>query len=463
MRKFPILILVVVLLYACSKIEKALDLPPDEFSVEVLREPATAFLSWDDASDPSGDTLTFSVELDGRTPIHNISQTRYVITGLEQNQFYRGKVVATNKKGLQRAAEFEITAYQEQLLVSDLYSAIGSYDITGRLSWENRWISVGTPVITNDSVLIVQESDKVSALKLSDGKVIWKKGFGALKYRNPICHDGIVYVEYYNRLYAISTIDGSNIWSIDCNSMRDLAMGNGILYLLNSVGPNRRELKAINPKTGAIKWSTIPASDGILSAMVAKNGVVYLTSTNTMDKPGYLYAYDAITGGVKWRYEFVGTSLQVEESGAPVILNEMIYIPVEQGYALPSKTFIHAVNINNGKLVWQKPMVNIYQLDELAVDTTGVYACGDYAIAKLNPVNGALIWSQSGDFTGNMTLSKDYVFTTVGSRKYVSAYSTTSGDLKRKISGFSNCWYSPVVYKDGQAYYPANSPMSVKH
>lgn len=64
------------------------------------------------------------------------------------------------------------------------------------------------------------------------------------------------------------------------------------------------------------------------SAMVAKNGMLYLTAATTLDKPGYLFAFDANTGVEKWLNEFIGSSLFMEESGAPVILGNMIYIPV---------------------------------------------------------------------------------------------------------------------------------------
>ncbi|MBC9930563.1 PQQ-binding-like beta-propeller repeat protein [Chitinophaga qingshengii] len=456
----------ILALAACKKIAEKINFPPDQFSVVVARKATTAKLTWNGATDPDGDTLTFAVELEGQSLVNGLTVTQYEITGLLPYQGYKGKVIATDPKGLKRIVDFEIIPYGEQLLVYEMISHLASFDLDGNRAWEHNWDCRGAPVVFGDT-LIVSMGSSIIAARASDGEMLWiKKDMPTGRIRYPMLHNGIVYVEAAAKLHALNVVDGSTIWSMNCDSRRDLAIGNETLYLLDVDANDKAKvhLKAIHLKTGMLKWS-VSLSSSAVSALVAKNGMLYFTQAASWDKPDYLLAFDANTGIEKWRYELPGSSLFVEESGAPVILGDIIYIPVLQTSSLVNKTLLYAFHANDGKLVWKQYLENIYTgVDELAADATGIYACGNNQLIKVNPANGSVIWSQSGDFSGSITLTEENVFTTSGGiRGTVMAFNVATGQSKRVVNGSANYFYSPVAYKNEKVFYPARSPMSTKN
>src|SRR5438045_570481 len=79
------------------------------------------------------------------------------------------------------------------------------------------------------------------------------------------------------------------------------------------------------------------------------NGVLYFGS-----RDAYLYAVDAATGNLRWRFSTNGISL---EQSSPTVSNGVVYIG--GWYDVPGfsrKGSLYAVNASTGQLVWEKLM-----------------------------------------------------------------------------------------------------------
>jgi outer membrane protein assembly factor BamB len=94
--------------------------------------------------------------------------------------------------------------------------------------------------------------------------------------------------------------------------------------------------------TGTLKWKyTLPVEDyhaaGPTSPPAVNNGIVYLVGT--CNQVSSLFALDANTGALKWKYKFTTMCL-----GSPTIANNIIYIGVSN--------LIYALDATTGALKW---------------------------------------------------------------------------------------------------------------
>ena len=90
---------------------------PGPFSVSVGEvTQSTAFIEWTAASDPDGDKITYTVELDvspveTNDPIRAtfLSRDSWLFTGLDANETYVGRVIAVDANGGRRSVSFSFT------------------------------------------------------------------------------------------------------------------------------------------------------------------------------------------------------------------------------------------------------------------------------------------------------------------------------------------------------------------
>jgi outer membrane protein assembly factor BamB len=71
------------------------------------------------------------------------------------------------------------------------------------------------------------------------------------------------------------------------------------------------------------------------------DGVVYEGSND-----GYVYALNAVTGGVIWKYKGTGSSVE----SSPAVANGVVYV----GYLWDGQNgWVVALNATNGALIWR--------------------------------------------------------------------------------------------------------------
>lgn len=170
--------------------------------------------------------------------------------------------------------------------------------VDGGLRWRYRTGGpvVGAPTIVGRTLYVASTDGIVYAFEARTGDIQWTSDLGADIDTSPTVSEGAIYVATYSptpNLYALSTSDGSPLWSSPLDSAVDFAspaVSNGVVYATSLGG----EVYAFDAGTGSRLWTTTPG--GLIEASpTVADGLVYV---GTYD--GVLYALDPATGGVEW-------------------------------------------------------------------------------------------------------------------------------------------------------------------
>ena len=110
------------------------------------------------------------------------------------------------------------------------------------------------------------------------------------------------------------------------------------LYVINAspsaISATGWSLTALNALTGAVRWK-LPTG-GMIGKPVIANGVIYFAPQD-----GYVYAVDAATGKLRWRFQrTVNISQTVGLDGYPALDGDTLYVASDGGavYALDAQT-----------------------------------------------------------------------------------------------------------------------------
>ncbi|MBI1252472.1 MAG: PQQ-dependent dehydrogenase, methanol/ethanol family [Alphaproteobacteria bacterium] len=133
----------------------------------------------------------------------------------------------------------------------------------------------------------------------------------------PIVVDGVMYVtSAWSNVVALNAATGEEIWKWDAEvprsrgqyaccdvTNRGVAVWNGKVYVATIDG----RLVALNAEDGAVAWSQLTVDQSkpytITGAPRAANGLIYIGNGGAeYGVRGYVSAYDAATGELKWRF-----------------------------------------------------------------------------------------------------------------------------------------------------------------
>jgi outer membrane protein assembly factor BamB len=133
-------------------------------------------------------------------------------------------------------------------------------------------------------------------------------GFSGIDAATPVVSGGRVYLQDLNSdVYAVSLADGHLLWQHRYRrpdgGPNGLAVANGVVY-----GNTDTSAFALSARTGVERWRTrlTRARNPVTIAPVVANGLVYTSSTGQAPGGrGTLYALDARTGQVQWRFDTI--------------------------------------------------------------------------------------------------------------------------------------------------------------
>ncbi len=193
---------------------------------------------------------------------------------------------------------------------------------TGALVWT---YSAGSNVLSSlalaNGVLYVAAFDgNVHALNAATGVLIWKHLLAGNIYASPSVADGMLYVgdSYPDwNFYALDATTGATVWKYPvAEYASSQAIANGVVYVIPNLG-----VIALDAKTGVRLWES--STGGAANAPVVANGVLYLSAQDES-----LYAFNAGTGALLWKYAFSKGS-----PSPPVVVNGLVYIGCYNLYA----------------------------------------------------------------------------------------------------------------------------------
>lgn len=194
-------------------------------------------------------------------------------------------------------------------------------------------IDAARPASADAERLYVASRDAVHAVSLTTGKTIWSVDTGTLT-ATPLVHAGWVIVAGVGTVTALRATDGSVVWRRTMGPVEVRpAIDGDLLYvpLLNN------RLAALRLPNGETAWEA--RLDGEPGEPLAAGGRVYAGST---DK--YFYAFDADHGELKWR-QHAGAAPR----GRPEVDDDHIYF-------VSRDNVLRALDRGHGARKWASPL-----------------------------------------------------------------------------------------------------------
>ncbi len=173
------------------------------------------------------------------------------------------------------------------------------------LAWEydlSAGTANGAPIIADSIVIAGTMRGELHAVRLTDGKKIGWVSLGDAIHGTPAISGSTVFVPLTNSRESVVAFDlteGRPKWKQSCGDVEtSLLLADGRLY----GGTTEGSLFCLEPVSGAVHWVfSLPENrtrKGIRSSPAAWKSLVMFGADN-----GCLYALDAATGKVQWKYQ----------------------------------------------------------------------------------------------------------------------------------------------------------------
>ena len=216
-----------------------------------------------------------------------------------------------------------------------------------------------TPALANGVLYAGSGDGNLYALDARSGAIRWKYDAGARITSRVVASGANVYFQTHaGKVVAVNAADGTLHWQRQTGSDAKLAWGyeSGDFWAsspaiaddLLVLGSGDGNVYALNAVTGSVVWKT--ATGGRVRATPAiEAGTVYAASFD-----GKLYALNLRDGVVKWTYSTTGTGLDSSKFGydrrsiqsSPVVADGVVFFGARDGY-------VYAVDAASGTLKWR--------------------------------------------------------------------------------------------------------------
>ncbi|HEY2446067.1 MAG TPA: PQQ-binding-like beta-propeller repeat protein [Rhizomicrobium sp.] len=343
---------------------------------------------------------------------------------------------------------------------------------------------VSSPAVTGQLVYVGSTDGALYAVDIATGVAKWKFKTGARVSSSPAVSNGTVYFESYDgNLYALDAATGSLKWKFASEGERRFAGKNlhGVLpkgetmpdpfdFFLSSpavwnggvyFGSGDGHIYALDAATGGLKWKF--ATDDVVHASPAiADGELFIGSWDS-----WFYALDAATGQLRWRFktgEDPAIHNQVGIQSSASVANGVVYFGCRDSnlYAVEEKSGKKLWAFNNkGSWVIASPAVRDGKVYAATSDTGLFYALDARTGAQLFSINFkhwpmfsspalagnfAYIGSHSGQLIA-IDLTKDRVaweFETAASKSNKPAYTSADGTPNYEAA-FAGNFYDDLI------------------
>ncbi len=193
-------------------------------------------------------------------------------------------------------------------------------------------------------------NNQVCALNAADGTKRWCRNTG-LRMGAPAYAGGVLYVpSYFGQVIALRASDGSVLWRFTAGDFIEFsttAVVDGVVYF----GSDDYYLYAVNARTGRLKWRF---NTGYMEwgAPTVAHGIVYAAGDNNT-----LWALDTRDGSVRWIHHF---GCCVSPGAKPAVANGVLYLGAHPG--------IVAFNAVTGAELWDRSIDSPWTSSPVVVD-----------------------------------------------------------------------------------------------
>jgi outer membrane protein assembly factor BamB len=207
-----------------------------------------------------------------------------------------------------------------------------------------------SPAVADGTLYVGSYDEHLYAMSADDGEVLWRYEVGDRLDGSPAVVDGTVYVGAFDRnIYALDAETGAERWVYGTEGIvrSSPTVVDGVVYIgahcrttecsnyYDVAWPERGAVYAIDARTGDVRWR-YEADDGVVSTPTVDGGTVFVGGSDN-----HLYALDAETGRERWRFD---TDDRVIAS--PTVVDGRLYAGNLGGK-------LYAVDTDVGELRWR--------------------------------------------------------------------------------------------------------------
>ncbi len=291
------------------------------------------------------------------------------------------------------------------------------------------------------------------AFNQATGVPVWSANLGSPIRSSPLAENGNLWVEPSKsyRLYKLNAATGAvecsaptpNYLGVDSSPMLATPPGGSpTVYIgVNDAGPTNGPVVGVDEADCAVDFSSTPEPEagtgGVWDPIgygvsATGEGLVFF---GTADPDSAVYAIDAVTGALVWRYAVdnpspgtydVGAGVTVSAPGVNGFADGVVYVPSKYG-------IMYALDLTTGALVWQynfgavSRIVPPGSLSTAALDGTQLVWGNAGGVSSVNAVTGAPQWHYSDGNTIDVDASP-VISGPAGSQ--VVSFTTQTGQLQ---------------------------------
>jgi glucose dehydrogenase len=226
--------------------------------------------------------------------------------------------------------------------------------------------------IVGDVVYATSDDGTLHALRLGTGEAIWSYAPGSGPANTPAIFDGRVVVrDADGSLIAVDAQTGAELWRRDGASYAaDPTFDESAIY----VGSEGGSLEALDPTSGAVRWTVALATGVDLRSPAVADGTVYVATGD-----GDVVAVVAATGEVAWR---VPTGSQ--DLATAVVADGVVYVGIRGG----GPGYLSAFESMTGAQLWTVPEPDFSP----SVADGVVFSSGQGGVDARSASTGTVLW-----------------------------------------------------------------------
>ena len=258
---------------------------------------------------------------------------------------------------------------------------------------------ISSPTVIDGVVYVGSNDGGVYAFDLATGAQRWRADAGSAVASAPAVGGGRVFVSVRDgSILAFDASTGARYWRLRTGALMRFPWGHesGDYYLSSPayvngrviVGAGDGAVYSIDASSGTVKWKAQTAGRVRASPAIA-DGRVFVGAFD-----GRIYAIDLASGRILWRYETEGASLQSGRYGfdrrslqsSPTVASGVVYEGARDG-------FIYALDAATGTLRWRYDHKVSWIITSPAVADGVVYAgSSDAAFVQAVDSSGKELW-----------------------------------------------------------------------